>query len=399
MQDIGYGAIENCKGKAAAFEKAKKEAATDALKRSLRNFGNVLGNCLYDKDYLGKITKIKVNPSKWDAENLHRHPDFAPTKEPVTDAKGATKEDPLPERRMSRTTEMDDDFGGNLFDEVEMNGVRPDEVALPPSRPQTPRPATPRRHTDMTAPKQSRPPDETEPAPKQVQHPPEANQAQSRAPQAQTLPNNGEKTVPPQPQQRRPAHSTPPEQTIAQVPPDQQNVDQPQPHQQHEPPVGFITGRAAELLHGDNTKVASALPRFDPKAESPSIRKTNGIDHAKSAPIHRTALNSGTDAGNESPAVPPSQAPPANFVNPSDNIQRRIGAPAGGAPMSLHSNRSAYKPPTMSAGVKRPLPANVDGAGHVRPPLADVSNTVGQDTGGEEGKRQRVAQDRGIHES
>ncbi|KAF2100716.1 RAD52 DNA repair protein, partial [Rhizodiscina lignyota] len=57
-EDIGYGQIENCKGKAAAFEKAKKEAATDALKRALRNFGNVLGNCLYDKDYLQKVTKL-----------------------------------------------------------------------------------------------------------------------------------------------------------------------------------------------------------------------------------------------------------------------------------------------------------------------------------------------------
>jgi DNA repair and recombination protein RAD52 len=29
----------------------KKEAVTDALKRTLRNFGNLLGNCLYDKEY------------------------------------------------------------------------------------------------------------------------------------------------------------------------------------------------------------------------------------------------------------------------------------------------------------------------------------------------------------
>ena len=79
-QDIGYGHCENVKGKAAAFEKAKKEAATDALKRALRNFGNVLGNCLYDKDYLSRITKVKVAPSRWDADNLHRHPDYAPIK-------------------------------------------------------------------------------------------------------------------------------------------------------------------------------------------------------------------------------------------------------------------------------------------------------------------------------
>jgi DNA repair and recombination protein RAD52 len=77
-EDVGYGHIENCKGKAAAFEKAKKEGTTDALKRALRNFGNVLGNCIYDKDYLSKVTKIKAPPVKWDVDNLHRHSTVAP---------------------------------------------------------------------------------------------------------------------------------------------------------------------------------------------------------------------------------------------------------------------------------------------------------------------------------
>ena len=75
-EDIGYGHIENCKGKAAAFEKAKKEGTTDALKRALRNFGNVLGNCIYDKAYLQKVTKMKVEPSKFHESELHRHADF-----------------------------------------------------------------------------------------------------------------------------------------------------------------------------------------------------------------------------------------------------------------------------------------------------------------------------------
>lgn len=79
-EDIGYGHMENCKGKAAAFEKAKKEGTTDALKRALRNFGNVLGNCIYDKEYLKSVTKIKVQPTKWDVEKLHRHSDYAPIK-------------------------------------------------------------------------------------------------------------------------------------------------------------------------------------------------------------------------------------------------------------------------------------------------------------------------------
>lgn len=44
----------------------KKEAVTDALKRALRHFGKLLGNCLYDKAYLEGIQKMKapkVRPS------------------------------------------------------------------------------------------------------------------------------------------------------------------------------------------------------------------------------------------------------------------------------------------------------------------------------------------------
>lgn len=75
-EDIGYGKMDH-QNKAAAFEKAKKEGTTDALKRALRNFGNVLGNCLYDKSYLSNISKVKAVPTRFDEARLHRHPDFA----------------------------------------------------------------------------------------------------------------------------------------------------------------------------------------------------------------------------------------------------------------------------------------------------------------------------------
>jgi hypothetical protein len=42
--------------------RAKKEAVTDATKRALRTFGNVLGNCLYDKEYTKEVVKMKVPP-------------------------------------------------------------------------------------------------------------------------------------------------------------------------------------------------------------------------------------------------------------------------------------------------------------------------------------------------
>ena len=40
-------------------KKCKKEAVTDGLKRALRSFGNVMGNCLYDKSYTQEVVKIK----------------------------------------------------------------------------------------------------------------------------------------------------------------------------------------------------------------------------------------------------------------------------------------------------------------------------------------------------
>lgn len=87
-EDIGYGHIENCKGKAAAFEKAKKEGTTDALKRALRSFGNVLGNCIYDKKYVEKVSKMKavpVNKKTFREQDLHRHSDYV-----VKSEEGAT---------------------------------------------------------------------------------------------------------------------------------------------------------------------------------------------------------------------------------------------------------------------------------------------------------------------
>ncbi|KAF8708201.1 DEAD protein, partial [Rhizoctonia solani] len=76
-EDVGFGALENSRGKGAALDKCKKEAVTDAIKRTLRNFGNVLGNCLYDKQYVSEIAKVKAPVVKLDQESLHRRPDLA----------------------------------------------------------------------------------------------------------------------------------------------------------------------------------------------------------------------------------------------------------------------------------------------------------------------------------
>ncbi|CAG03385.1 unnamed protein product, partial [Tetraodon nigroviridis] len=73
-EDVGYGVSEGLKSKALSLEKARKEAVTDGMKRALKYcrpdcarghvgsqskcFGNALGNCILDKEYLLSINKI-----------------------------------------------------------------------------------------------------------------------------------------------------------------------------------------------------------------------------------------------------------------------------------------------------------------------------------------------------
>ncbi|KAI4522836.1 Rad52/22 family double-strand break repair protein-domain-containing protein, partial [Schizophyllum commune] len=57
-EDIGYGQADNMPNKGQALDKAKKEAVTDGMKRALRHFGNVVGNCLYDKSYTDRVAKM-----------------------------------------------------------------------------------------------------------------------------------------------------------------------------------------------------------------------------------------------------------------------------------------------------------------------------------------------------
>ncbi|XP_074534368.1 DNA repair protein RAD52 homolog [Halichoeres trimaculatus] len=61
-EDVGYGVSEGLRSKALALEKARKEAVTDGMKRALKCFGNALGNCILDKEYLTAINKIPKQP-------------------------------------------------------------------------------------------------------------------------------------------------------------------------------------------------------------------------------------------------------------------------------------------------------------------------------------------------
>ncbi|CAK4034529.1 DNA repair and recombination radC [Lecanosticta acicola] len=435
-EDIGYGHCENTKGKAAAFEKAKKEAATDAMKRALRNFGNVLGNCLYDKDYLQKVTKVKVAPSKWDAENLHRHPDFAPVKkEPISDEARQRKGSAIHRNTSVQSNrsaaslgsaEFEEDFGGNAFDESDFthpDEVRIDDTAIsngPASPAQSAPNGQPQQHSNQrqVVPRtnsmpQMRPPN--------IQPPPAVQglQAPQKPPGMQRPPMNAG-----QPPQRMLPHQTPgnqprPQQVMngqAQQNPDGSRsnpssgtaMDSPSTTRQsndsngnmqqqradvdnegfpipREPPQGlpggFVTGRKAEIYnHPSDGRPPNANVAFNPHADSPSIRRTQGVNPGKSAPVSRMQINggsgnapapaaqqNGSNAGFQNAAANgfngAQRQNATNYVNPSADMNRRIGMPQqSGGPGNLQ-NRTGYRPPTA---VKRPA-------------MADVTNTFGVD--------------------
>jgi DNA repair and recombination protein RAD52 len=433
-EDIGYGHIENCKGKAAAFEKAKKEGTTDGLKRALRTFGNVLGNCIYDKDFLGKVTKIKIAPSRWDADNLHRHPDFAPIKRELPQEESVTSA-AVPNGDASHT-EGDDEFGAADFSDAdfsENHNGHPDEVILSaePQLPPAPvrsvvntsgparvseqrRPSVP--HTNGTMNTPSKPPQARMSAPSADHRAQQASLQRNPSHEHRPLPGQQAANIKADTAALAPSAANASGGTTSSPDYTSQHLSAPQPgavptqhfarrsNQQLDPPVAFFSARAAQVLNGAPDSPAVPVPQFNPHAESPSIRKTTGIDHSRSVPVKRASMGVAEQAAGPLPAfrenMPAPQAPARDFVNPSLDQHRRIGAPS--------LNGSAYRPPTRrgpmdpnsgmaaSASNNAQAQAPLGPAGVKRPPLGDVSNMHPSNTynpsggSGEDAKRQRT---------
>ena len=87
-EDIGYGVSEGMRSKALSIEKARKEAITDGLKRSLKSFGNILGNCLADKDYVRLVCSKPKSMQGYDINqslNSTETPLFPPSETKTTE--------------------------------------------------------------------------------------------------------------------------------------------------------------------------------------------------------------------------------------------------------------------------------------------------------------------------
>lgn len=71
-EDLGYGSCINMPHRSQAYDKAHKEAVTDALKRTLRQFGEAMGNCLYNKRYTQDVRTVKAETPEFDPDDLIR---------------------------------------------------------------------------------------------------------------------------------------------------------------------------------------------------------------------------------------------------------------------------------------------------------------------------------------
>ncbi|CAF9931953.1 MAG: DNA repair protein rad52 [Heterodermia speciosa] len=411
-EDIGYGQVKNVKDKSAAFEKAKKEGTTDGLKRALRNFGNLLGNCIYDKDYVSKVTKLKVVPSKWDPDNLHRHPDFVPIKkESMMDISHNQPEPSLPKRDYAldmgtSIADVEDEFGSDEFDEADLavaNDGHPDGVSLSSGM----QLGHLRGKGGAPSKRQSQAARRGAPDSGIVQGP---GTPSSRAINVHGQSLEIEPNVPSMPIQRVPQLALPQQQAnvprnrlqghlapqvpqIYHKPVEEIAPGSPKPMKstnapdgtpptldsssatEHIPPIGFFTARAAETLQSSTT-LPSNVPTFNPHLESPSIRKTAGVDHTRTKPVRAETI------GTPAIAIPPK----SNFVNPQTDKTRRVGMPMGAA--SPLSNRGSYKPPQM----KRPADAVATQTS--RPVLNDVTSAsvnLSIDSGSDV-KRQRTGE-------
>ncbi|KAL8392993.1 hypothetical protein RB595_002979 [Gaeumannomyces hyphopodioides] len=436
-EDMGYGHIENCKSKASAFEKAKKEGTTDALKRALRHFGNLLGNCIYDKDYLAKVTKIKVAPTKFDEGGLHRHSDFV--KKEIDVEKPKLEVSAAPPAPVAAHPDSFDDFLGELDEadfcvmEAEVEGdSHSEDVTVPDASHSTSNSSSNDRggnngnrppqggHTNNNTGQQRQmpPPPRQHPPPQRQSAGPASINNQSRQPQTPgqppsrpgIAPNGGSSNqmnnhgIRPQPQANNQGRPQPqqPGNGMGQRPANNGNNGMPQ----HTPPApqngaaggesaGFFSARAVPRVPDDGTAIPPGSisgKAFDPKAESPSIRKTPGIDHNSSRPLTKNGQHvappSSSQAANDKSSLgagggmrdsisrPQGQLPPSNHqspqgpmgrpnvLNPQLDHSRRIGAPGG--PGSPLANRNQYRPPTIK-----------------RPPLTEVPNGAGGGSGGE----------------
>nr|CAA51021.1 rad22 [Schizosaccharomyces pombe] len=274
-EDIGYGSIDNCRGKASAFEKCKKEGTTDALKRALRNFGNSLGNCMYDKYYLREVGKMKPPTYHFDSGDLFRKTDPAAResfikKQKTLNSTRTVNNQPLvnkgeqlaPRRAAELNDEQTREIEMYADEELDNIFVEDDIIAHLAVAEDTAHPAANNHHSEKAG---------TQINNKDKGSHNSAKPVQRSHTYPVAVPQNTSDSV------GNAVTDTSPKTLFDPLKP---NTGTPSPK--------FISARAAAAAEG----VVSApfTNNFNPRLDSPSIRKTSIIDHSKSLPVQRASV-------------------------------------------------------------------------------------------------------------
>ncbi|RCK58135.1 DNA repair and recombination protein RAD52 [Candida viswanathii] len=417
-EDIGYGYVDNCKSKAMAFEKCKKEALTDGVKRCLRCFGNLLGNCLYDKSYLAQLAKIKKTVIQYQPEDYHHDPLLVERerKKKLIDEKF---------EQMKRAEEEAAKVGQQT-EEQEMR-ARYGVADAQPRQQQQPPVQQQRNGIPQGQPAQRQPVPQQAAAPQQPQQQTRVNpqnqvnghNQQQRQPQPRVQPTNQQQqqqqqqqpppTVPPQPQRHPATFVTPvlPNKHIDYVPTSKEadelddsflfSDDVPGEESQHghhhhhlspprqqpeqhapavdNPPSGggaapveeplpknalnaFVSAKKATLLQEESTD-PSNVPIFDPTFISPNIRRT--VDPKKSVKTRRNDSPSplGVNVSNHMISKP--------YHNP---IPQHMGKRVGMPPQPRQNRRphlEASPQPPPQHNIVYPPPAGVPANAYPQP--------------------------------
>ncbi|KAI5283434.1 DNA repair protein rad52, partial [Ascosphaera aggregata] len=132
----------------------------------------------------------------------------------------------------------------------------------------------------------------------------------------------------------------------------------PEEKRPQDPVGGFYSARAADLLRANPYAASKAAPAFDPRFDSPSIRKTAGFDHNTTAPVSREGYRV---------VKPQVQGPKlSQSVNTPVGVRKGTPTPGGLGAGSRAPLTTSYKSPT-----RRPM-ARMDSV---------LSNVSGQSSG------------------
>lgn len=310
-EDIGYGHIDNAKSKAAAYEKCKKEALTDGVKRCLRCFGNVLGNCLYDKALMAKLRTVEKQNTEIKETDLYRDDSFVKLQ---AQRRNTARVNIMPNRNEIKNNE-------NLNN----NHNAPPNAQRGPQNPQN----SNNRNPESAVKDEFKTPKNVPPSQDEFDDSflfsDEVDMNRTDEFEMEMIMNKSDKeNEAPGVDYRKPITSEPENGKHTEQQPSTQPPAEPV---EEGGPALFVSAKRADLL---KTTPNANIPQFDPKFVSPSIRRS--LDPTKSVPVKRTDFST-----SQTPSKPGSSTNIINPNGPSSGTKRMIGMPLA------NSNRQPLK--------------------------------------------------------